>query len=254
MPLTVQQREAQNEAFSIDDYGSEGDQRPYQIIRPSYPAPEFMRKFMYLDQALRECRTLCEDQGVPFRLVKWGRRIPCAGCNRVSRNPGGRLPSFTVHAGGLNGLGCSCTPKSGKALAGFPDAEVLADMKPNGQTIVYGPGGTPKLVGAPNYVISTDPFGSEIDPNKQLPMRYLEAVKSAQYLASRTGQRVYICTSPNCKTRNGAIPLVYVQPGGLVRANQVDPGMETVITPVSPEHFKELLAESRGASYLPQNA
>jgi hypothetical protein len=253
--LTVQQREAQNEAFSINDYGSVGDQRPYQIVRPAYPAPQFMNKFMYLNQALRECQTLCEDQGRPFRLVKWGKRIPCSGCNRARTAPGGKLPSFTVRAlNGLSGLGCGCASKSGPALQGFPDAQVVADVKPSGQTIIYGPGGAPQLVGAPNYVITTDPMGVEIDPKKQLPKRYLEAVQSAQILAERVGKRVYICSAMGCKGMKGAIPVVYVNPGGIARANPLERGNANVINKVSPEHFQQLIAESRGASYLPADA
>lgn len=253
MALTVNQREAQNEAFSISDYGSEGDQRPYQIIRPAYPAPEFLKKFMNLSQAIRECQTLCQDQGRPFRLVKWGARIPCQACtNRPLRTD--RLPSFVVsRAGGLNGLGgCNCS--SGRALAGVPGAQVVADVKPGGQTIVYGPGGYPQLVGAPNYVITTDPLGIEIDPKKQPSMRYLQAVQAAQILASRVGKKVYVCSKMGCKGRKGAIPVVYVQPGGIVRANPLSTGNETVVNTVSPEHYQELIMESRGGSFLPADA
>lgn len=254
MALTVNQREAQDEAFSVSDYGSVGDQRPYQIIRPAYPAPEFMKRFMYLNQAIRECQTLCQDQGRPFRLVKWGARIPCQGCssNRPLRTD--RLPSFTVSRS-LNGLGsCNCKRLYGPSLDGFPDARVVADVKPGGQTIVYGPSGAPQLVGAPNYVITTDPLGIEIDPKKQPSMRYLQAVKAAQVLASRVGKTVYICSKLGCRGRKGAIPVVYVQPGGITRANPAIPGGDVVVSTVSPEHYKELIMESRGGSYLPANA
>ena len=253
MALTVNQREAQDEAFSISDYGSVGDQRPYQIVKPAYPAPKFMTRFMNLNQALRECQTLCQDQGRPFRLVKWGARIPCQGCNKRPLRTD-RLPSFTVSRS-LNGLsGCNCGRVYGPALAGFPDAQVVADVKPAGQTIIYGPGGVPQLVGAPNYVITTDPLGTEIDPKKQPALRYLQAVQAAQVLASRVGKTVYVCSKLGCKGRKGAIPVVYVQPGGVVRANPLAPGNETRVTTVSPEHYQELIMESRGGSYLPADA
>jgi len=243
MALSIQQREAQGEAFSVNDYGSVGDQRPYQIVKPSYPAPEFMKRFMYLNQALRECQTLCQDQGRPFRLVKWGERIPCRSCGaRVSTS---RLPSFTVSR--LNGLGACKTCSSSQP-------KVIADFKPNGQTIVYGPNGRPQLVGAPNYVISTDPYGLEIVPNKQPSLRYLEAVQAAQTLASRVGKTVYVCSKMGCKGRKGAVPVVYVQPGGIVRANIPVSGDSTVVSTVTPAHYQELIMESRGGSYLPADA
>jgi len=245
----VQQQAAQDEAFSVNDYGSVGDQRPYQIIRPAYPAPEFMNKFMYLNEALRECQTLCQSQGRPFRLVKWARRIPCQACGNQSIRTS-RLPSFAVRDLG----GCGCKGGKGPRLQGFPDAEVVADVRPQGQTVIYGPGGHQQLVGAPNYVITTDPLGVAIDPKRQPSMRYLQAVKAAQYLASRVGKNVYICSTMGCKGRRGAIPVVYVQPGGIVRANALIPGSETAVTPVSPSHYRELIAESRGESFLPANA
>jgi hypothetical protein len=251
MPLTVQQREAQDESFSPMDYGARGDQRPYQIVRPTYPAPAFLERFSYLEQALRECQTLCVNKGTPFRLVRWGARIPCRACG--AKIGGGSVPSYVVRrSGGLSG--CGCNRSRGPRLTGYPDAEVVADVKPGGQTAIYAPNGRAMLVGAPNYVLATNPLRGAIYPS-QPPMRYLEAVETAQRLASRVGQNVYLCSRMGCKGNgSGLVPVVYVQPGGVVRATPLNGGPANVVTPVSQQHFRELVMRSQGGSYLPAEA
>jgi len=247
--LPIYMKSAQAEAaqanFSIDDYGYLGDNRPYQVVRPAYPAPEFLQRFSNLEEALQECKTLCHLQGKPFRVVRWGRTgsgartggVPCAPCKnkpRISRFPK------------LYDSGC---------LNGLEDATPIAELHPDGRRIVYDCNGKPKIVGATQYRISRVPFPREHEFST-LPQRYLTAVKSAQLLAKRSGRRAYICTSfgASCKKRNKNlwVPVVYVQPGGLrERYDNVPTGTVTV-TPVSPSYFKELLAQSRGASYLGQ--
>lgn len=236
--------EAAQADFSIEDYGREGDNRPYQVLRPAYPAPEFLQRFSTLEQALRECETLCRLEGRPFRVVRWGRigsgsrgGVPCAPCAR--QKPVNRFPR-------LQTSGC---------LNGFEDAVPIAEIHPDGRRIVYDCDGSPKIVGRSDYVVAHTPFPREYEL-QTLPQRYLTAVKSAQLLARRRGRRAYVCSSfgAPCTKRNKKlwVPVVYVQPGGL-RERYDSLGTGTVmVNPVSPAYFKELLAESRGASFLGQ--
>ncbi len=237
--------------FSIDDYGRVGDQRPYQIVEPAYPAPKFLSRFANLDLALRECGTLCALRGRPFRVIKWPREgsgnkggIRCKAC--CDQRPTAHFPRTAGHF--PVGAGC---------LEGFDLAQPIAEFHPNGQRIVFNKCGSGKLVGTPNYIVSHTPFPREYHPGP-LPQRYVEAVKTAQYLANRNGKRAYICSdfSANCTKRNPNhwVPVVYADPGGLTRRYPLNGGDDVRVTPVSPSHLRELIAESRGATYLGQGA
>ena len=248
--LATREGEAYSSQFSVQDYGEVGDQRPYQIVQPSYPAPKFLQRYAYLNDALRECGTLCQLTGQPFRLMKWGSRVPCYPCRPMKT--GNRLPSLRITSPG--------------AIEGYPKARPIADFHPSTGTIVYGPDGQPKLVGAPNFQVSRTPTPPSSYPDfaTPLPQRYQEAVKTAQYLATTEGRNAYICSSfgAGCESRDSKkwVPVVYVQPGGLVQRYQgtpdlgpgAIPGSQNVTTPVTEEEFRELLRESAGASRLGQ--
>jgi hypothetical protein len=253
--LATREGEAAQAQFSTNDYGAVGDQRPYQIVFPGYPAPKFLQRYAYLDEALRECGTLCQLTGQPFRLMKWGGRLPCYPCR--AHKSTNALPSLKIMSPG--------------ALHGYPGAQPIADFKPRSATIVYGPDGQPKLVGGANFIVSRTPNPPEnyIDFKTPLPQRYLEAVKTAQYLASATGQNAYLCSSTgaSCKSRGkkGWVPVVYVDPGGLVKRYPHDvqmpagvhsiPGSSTVVNPMmTADTFRELIRESEGRSRLGQGA
>lgn len=252
--LTSGRGEAAQANFSVQDYGREGDQRPYQIVQPTYPAPKFMQTYSNLNQALRECDTFCKLSGHPMRLVKWGARRPCMPCKKhiLTSN---RLPSLKLRP-----------VYSPGALEGFPDATPLADMSPDGTRIVYGPDGAPQVVGAPNYTVSYDAQPASVGGSDAALLTYEQAVKSAQYLANMLGQQAYICAGfgSSCKGRNPKkwVPMVYVEPGGLVRRYADDfplgnarsaRGSTTLITPVNPDEYQELVRQSEGGTFLSQN-
>lgn len=248
--LSTAAGESAQAQFSTRDYGFVGDQRPYQIVMPTYAAPKFLSRFQYLDEALRECSTLCQLKGKPFRLVKWGSKVPCYPCKARKRVD--RLPSMRLHTTG--------------ALEGYPEATPIADFTPNGTQApvarVYGPDGQPKVVGGRNFIVTSSPYPqSELVRNGPLPQRYLEAVKTAQYLASTTGKNTFLCSSTggDCNTRNPKawVPVVYVQPGGLVRRYHTDLvlpnspyGSQVATTNVTEDEFKELLRQSAGGSRM----
>jgi hypothetical protein len=253
--LATREGEAYQSQYSTNDYGAVGDQRPYQVVFPSYPAPVWLSRFAYLDDALRECSTLCQLKGKPFRLVKWGARLPCYPCKGRKRT--NKLPSVKILSPG--------------ALAGFPDAQPVADFRPDTGAIVYGADGQPQLVGAPNFKVTRDPTPPEdfIHFDTPMPVRYQEAVKTAQYLANYSGRNSYICSSmgASCKVkgRKGVkskwTPLVYVQPGGLVARYPHDlklpngvKGSTTGVNPVTEGEFRELVRESMGRTILGQGA
>lgn len=256
MPLDAQlyssaQSEAAQAQFSTSDYGAVGDQRPYQIVYPAYGAPKFLSTFVYYRDALRECDTLCRLTGRPFRLVRWGSPVPCMPCRgKINDN---RLP-------GLKAI------YSAGALKGFPEAQPVADVGPEGLRIVYGADGSPRLVGKPNFFVARSPVSRQkLIGNRKETADYFTAVRSAVEMTRREGRPTFVCSSfgASCGGPNQrAVPVVYVQPGGLVNRYSEDglgyfagsAGDEIQVTPVSPTWFRELVDESRGATRLGQGA
>jgi len=249
--LATREGEAYSSQFSTDDYGEVGDQRPYQIVFPSYPAPKFLARYQELKAALNECGTLCQLTGKPFRLVKWGSRLPCYPCQGRKRT--NKLPGLKITSPG--------------ALRGFPSAQPIADFHPRGGTLIYGPDGQPKLVGAPNFRVTRNPNQprSFVNWETPIPQRYLEAVKTAQYVARATGRNAFLCSSmgASCKSRNPKkwVPVVYVTPGGLVQRYPHDlqlpgatstKGSTSAVNTVTADEFRELVRESEGRTRLGQ--
>lgn len=229
MPNTAEQNAAYSQ-FSTSDYGRVGDQRPYQIVRPAYPAPMFLQRYNDLTKALQECNTLCALEGKPFRVVRWGRvgsgargGVPCRAC--AAPNTTNRFPIL------------------------------VAEFRPNGECIVFGPGGCPRTVGGADYVVSASPAIAAAYTPAPMKLQYSQAVQAAQLLTERTGKRAYVCTDFNCG-RSGSlfVPVVYVDPGGLAKLfNDTPTGTATVNT-VNADHFKELVIRSQGGTLLGQGA
>jgi hypothetical protein len=253
--------DAQQAQFTPYDYGRVGDQRPYQVVMPSYGAPQFLSTFARLDDALRECKTMCGYEGRPFRLMRWGARVPCYPCGK--RRTAGLPRGQAIFSSG--------------ALEGYPEATPIAEARPEG-VFIYGPKGEQFLAGQPNYIVSrkafppsnciysananaTGPDGTNVIAAP--PQRYVEAVQSAQYLANHEGRRAYVCAGfgSSCEKRDASkwMPVVYAQPGGLVARYPYERdfgkgtvyGSTSITRNVTPEEFRELIAESEGASFLP---
>jgi len=227
--------------FSIDDYGDGGAVGPFQIMEPSYPAPKWLNRYVYLDKALRECQTLCTLRGRPYRVVRWGREgagakggIPCKTCRPV---PGdARFPKHQK---------CASCNGGGGAIA-----HPIAEFQPGGRRIVYDANGNAKIVGKPDYIVSRNPFPRTYRPRAPV-QSYTEAIRAGQWLANREGKRVFLCSGfgADCKSKVGT-PVVYVDPGGLARRYDNREVGTVIVNPVTPEYFQELVAESRGRSYL----
>ena len=265
-PLTVisASADARQAQFTPYDYGREGDTRPYQVVMPAYGAPQFLTTFTKLNDALRECKTLCSLQGRPFRLVRWGASVPCYPCREK------RAVSFPRFK----------AMYSPGALEGYPEATPIAEARPNG-VYIFGPRGDQTLVGRANYIVTRRAFppsnclytanaaaggsgGSDIVAAP--PQRYLEAVKSAQYIANREGRQTYVCAGfgSSCQGRDPLkwMPVVYAQPGGLTARYPYEKdfgsgtvyGSTSVSSNVTPAEYAELIEESRGGTFLGQGA
>lgn len=248
VPIEVSAKlDARQAQYTQSDYNRQGDTRPYQVVMAAYPAPKFLQTFQNLRDGLRQCESLCRVTGQPFRVVKWGSRVPCVPCDIPQT---AKLPHFVVRSKG--------------ALAGYPEAVPIAEVSPEKGVVIYGPKGEEMLVGSPNYVASRKPFPEAPEPGTPLRQRYLQAVETAQYLAGREGTRAYVCAGFNvpCKRSKKYMPVVYVDPGAVVPRYGDElplgpgaastPGSTSITTPVTPQEFRELLAMSDGATFLGQ--
>jgi hypothetical protein len=129
-------------------------------------------------------------------------------------------------------------------------ATPIAEFRPNGAKLVFDASGNAHIAGRPSYLISRNPF-PKYNP-REASTRYDQAVLTGQYLANKTDRRVFICSqfgAPGCKETPRAVPVVYVDPGGLRRTSE-NPEGTVLTTPVSPAYFQELVAEGRGRSRL----
>jgi len=240
---------------SIDDYGKDNS-GPYQIVQPAYPAPVWLNQFVSLNQALRECSTLCTLQGKPFRVMSWNREgagraggVPCGPCGTRARIP--RWPRRVPLLPGVSGMSGAKGPG---CLNGFEDALPVAEARPGGQWIVYDCRGNETVVGSPNYVVSHTPF-PRLYEKEVYPQRYLQAVKTAQFLASTNGRRTFVCSDFGAKCNGGrGTPVVYVDPGGYRQRYDEIPMGTVSVKAVSPGYFKELVMQSAGGTYLGQGA
>ena len=179
--------------------------------------------------------------------------------------PGGALGTYRLRSAvrrSLQGLPrlpslASFPRKRPGELHGYPEATPIAEVRPDGQHIVYTGCGKPQVVGRSNYIVSHTPFPREFHP-EPIRQNYLEAVKTAQLFANRRGRRAFLCSDfgADCKGRNPKywVPVVYVDPGGLAFRYPDDPTGTNVVNPVSEQYFRELVAQSRGASLLGQGA
>jgi hypothetical protein len=243
---TTAQAQAQAGNFSIDDYGR--DEGVYQVVSPSYPAPQFLRQYSLLAQALRECSTLCRLEGKPFRAVRWGREgaganggVPCKAC--CPRPPGSRFAHTPYSM-------CGCLP-------GYPSVRSIAEFRPDGQRIVFGPNGQPQLVGSPNYVVAHTPFVRTYVPDKDR-VTYAQGMAALQYIANHRGARAYLCSGllADCKSTDPTnwVPMVYADPGGVVRRYPRIKTNEVGTSVMNADQIREYFAMSRGASTLPMGA
>lgn len=243
---TSAQGQSQAANFSIDDYGR--DEGVYQLVSPSYPAPRFLRQYNYLRKALRECSTLCRLEGKPFRVVRWGREgagadggVPCQAC--CPRPPGSRFP-HTPYGSCCNGF------------EGYPDLTSVAELRPDGQHVVFEGCCGRRLVGRPNYVVAHTPFVRTYVKDKDR-LTYTQAMNAIQYIATH-GKRAYVCSGllTDCKEHDPLLwtPVVYVDPGGIIRRYPKELGSEVGVSVMSPALFREYVAMGRGRSTWPHGA
>lgn len=237
-----------NGTYSRSDVGCAGD--TIQISPRPYPVPGYLTEYYSWAKALQEATRICElENGVCWMLrprdigVRCGQRAD-GGCPTCVPAPG----VVQRHAG-MSGVGDGA---SSTVASGFPDEvrrevqrrwDPVAAVTPQGIAKVLPDGCVLPLWDRIFYV---SPPGGMV--HEQDGLLYTAAVRAAQVIAAKSGKmRVVGARHP----RRGTVPVVYVDPGGIVRAITPPRGPETNAYSMDPLEVRQFFAASRGASLMP---
>ena len=238
-------------SYSIEDQGCSGD--TYAISPQPYPVPGYVRVFEDLRTAYREAVDACELQrGYPCWVLKrsdtlqrCGQRCgkgECANCG-----PGKCAGGFAgINSPGSNGSSYSGTVRRSVEAAWKPIMQV------NGKDTTAVLAGCTLPIWQRIFYVADQPnpmFRSSMTaPGKN----WMEAVEAAMLLARRQAKpRVIVTVRPQNGGGSRVVPLVYVDPGGTVRAIPPARGPNTMVEPLSDFEAQQYWAQSSGASILP---
>lgn len=265
-----------NGAYSVSDYGCVGDQ--FAVSPTPYPVPGYLKAFETWRRAVDESIDTCALQQGRCWVIKRSDTLPRCGqrCGRGECLVRGRVsPGFAgAGLGMIAALGSALAPDQdvdsvGTWLQGMRDREFfafkrypdavrravaarwsseisnwspLAEVSENGVAPVIG--GCVLPIWRRVFYVG--------DQNNQFtragdPMLYRAAVNAAMLLARTQGRPRVIFGARGDRV----VPVVYVHPGGIVRAVPRARGPETVVRQMTPYEVRQQMAASRGASILP---
>lgn len=236
-----------NGSYSRSDVGCAGD--TIAISPRPYPVPGYLREYFSWAKALHEATQICElENGVCWMLrpsdigVRCGQRS-YGGCPTCIPAPG----VVQRHAG-MSGIS---TPGSTVA-SGFPD-EVRREVQRRWDPVaVVTPKGVAKVLPDGcvlplwDRIFYVSPPGGMV--HEQDGLLYTAAVRAAQVIAAQSGRPRVVGARTS---RGNTVPVVYVDPGGIVRAIPDKRGTETNVTSMDPLEVRQFFAASRGASLMP---
>lgn len=229
-------------SYSVSDEGCPGDQPPAYAISPRpYPVPGYLRMYENLRVALRESVDACALQMGPCWVLR---------ADQVHQRCG-----QACHGGCPTPGPTALASVTGNRFPGplYPDSvrrEVQANWKPvmrvdsSGIALTPSPGCVLPIWQRIFYVGDEQNHFARDKPG----LVYNAAVEAARYIARTQGKtRVVMGTDTSGRT----VPVVYVDPGGIVRAMPRDAGPETVVVPMSEFELRQYMAASRGATLMP---
>jgi hypothetical protein len=233
-------------SYSVSDEGCRGD--CYLVSPKPYPVPGYLRAFESLRKALKESVNTCElQQGVCWVIKREDTLDRCG-----QRQDRGECETIAPYSPGFAGLGnYSRQPWAYKAFPGAVRRSVEAAWKPLARVTREGVATVKE-----GCVL---PLWRQIfyvgDENNQFerpgdPMLYQAAVNAAMLLARQQRRPKVIFGAANGKI----IPVVYVEPGGIVRAGRGYPeSLAARVTRMDQFEMQQALAASAGASLMPFN-
>ena len=224
-----------NGSYSTSDDGGRGD--IFALVPRVYPVPDYLAEYYDLAKALRVATNTCVLQQGKCWVVRRDQTLPRFGQRCGRGECGWRSPNSPGFASELADL------RSGKlssVLGGVPVA--LATRK--GLALVQDGAVVPLwqrsfVVGANDRVLMLGPSQT-----------YSAAVRAAMMLAEQTHQQklVYRLGVPG----QNPTPMVYVQPGGLVRSAQPSRGPALTVSPMDEFELRQYITASAGGSLMPQ--
>jgi len=232
-------------SYSTSDWGCAGD--TIAISPRPFPVPGFLKKYTSWAKALQEATETCALQMGPCWVLK------SSGVRCGQRAGGGCPTCLGPDAGALEGLSRRLGPNKP-----WPDAvrrEVEGDWQPVAVVTEQGlarvlPDGCVLPLWDHRFVV-TPP---DRLVRERAGLTYRAAVAAAQVLSTRTKQmRVVLGEVPTRHplASDKVIPVVYVDPGGIVRAATGDRGWETTVSMMDPLEVRQAFMLSRGGSLMP---
>lgn len=232
--------------YSTSDWGCVGD--TIAIAPRVFPLPDFVREYQGWSAALQEATDTCVLQNGVCWLLKPSQIKPRFGQESDGGCPGCRGPGPTGFAG------LTRTTQGVRMQQGLPRRTDLRSWKP---TAVVTPEGVAAIKNGAVLPLWQRIY--KFAPPERLVMApagldYTSAVRGAQVLSTRTGRPMVVGGEKDGRT----IPMIYVEPGGLVRGvngvrNPVK-GWETDTYEMDSFEVRQAFAASRGASIMPWNA
>jgi len=233
-------------SYSTSDTGCVGD--TIGIAPRLYPSPDYLREYVGWSQALQEDTDTCVLQNGVCWILKPEQLKPRFGQEADGGCPGCRGPGPTGFAG------VTITTQGQRMQQGVPrrtDARVwrpTAVVTPEGVAAIRQGAVLPLWQRIFNF---TPPDRIVYAP---AGLDYKSAVYGAQVVSVRTGKPMVVNGVKDGRT----IPMIYVEPGGLVRgSNGVRTpvrGWETDTYALDPFELRQAFAASRGGSIMPWNA
>jgi hypothetical protein len=239
-------------SYSTSDWGCVGD--TIALSPRPFPVPGFLKVYTSWARALQEATETCALQMGPCWVLSPSQIGVRCGQREYGGCPTCRGPDAPSSAGSLQGL----SRQNVGPQRTFPDAvrrEVEANWRP---VAVVTPNGMSKVLPDGCVLPLWDRKFNVTPPDRLVRERsgltYRAAVAAAQEISQRTQQLRVVngevpSRHPNRKDKT--IPVVYVEPGGIVRAAPQPRGWETNVYRMDPLEVREAFMLSRGGSLMP---
>lgn len=221
-----------NGSYSTSDDGGSGD--IFALVPRIYPVPDYLAEYFDLGQALRVATNTCVLQQGKCWVIKRSSTLPRVG-QRCGR---GECQWRSRNSPGLSGLGADLSALRAGRSGGTPIALVTS----KGLAAVRDDEVLPLWRAV--FRVSEDQHFIVQGPSQT----YSAAVRAAMWLANHSGKRKLVY---GMGQRGRPVPMVYVEPGGLVRSAPLPRGNETQVDLMDNFELRQAIAASAGASIMP---
>lgn len=238
-----------NGSYSTSDWGCEGD--TIAISPRLFPEPGYLKVYTSWAKALQEATDTCALQMGPCWVLKSSQLGPRCGQRADGGCPTCLGPDRVQP--GLSGLVRRsigpAKPYQGVVRREAAAWQPVAVVTPQGLARVLPDGCVLPLWERRFRVVPPDRLVHQAPT-----LTYRAAVAAAQEISQRT--RKYVVVNGQVPSRHPLaedkeIPVVYVDPGGIVRAAPADKGWETTVSRMDPFEVREAFMLSRGGSLMP---